>query len=519
MLQFLLPIGFVALAALAIPAILHLWRPPAKTVRIGTLKFFTGPAVRRLNKLRWRERRLLAVRLLLLALLALFLAQPIWTRKPSSRPQKWALFEPGLELHAVAQKRWRELRSAGYEARALAGGFAPTSPNESEHVAEQSVDTWSLLREVDARLPGGSAVAVFSSDRLASLRGARPRLQNCDVEWIHAAAAGEREHIWIESIGSGEELRVVIGRSTAETTEYRRLTIPAAGGKTALSPPLNGWSLEVRAGEGGERKLAARLLRNDGKPSADDWITAASPRELRVALLHDAERAEDARYVDAALHAVAETSGDAITVGTDIGTADWIFWLNDQPPPADLLREVGHRGANLLSDAEATAAAIATFTTFGDAQVELFRRTPPPADTGAAFWSDGFGVPVLSVAREGEGRHWRFFSRFHPDWSALPRSSALPAALRTIVEAGDEPVQSPHDVRRTDASQVVPGDHAASSPIQLTPQAEKVDFRDLLWMLCIGVFVAERMMSHRSFSAARQPAVAAREREPEAVLT
>lgn len=517
MLQFLLPIGLVALAALAIPAILHLWRPPAKTVRIGTLKFFTGPAVRRLNKLRWRERLLLAVRLLLLTLLALFLAQPIWTRPPSSRPQKWALFEPGLELHGDAQKRWRDLKSAGYEARALASGFAAISPNDSTRGTEPTGDTWSLLREVDARLPAGSAVAVFSWDRVASLRGARPRLQNCDVEWIQAVATGERERIWIDSIRSGEELRVLVGRSTADTTEFQRLTIPAVSGKTALSPPLDGWSLEVRAGE--ERNLAARLLRNDGEPSGEGWITAAPPQELRVALLHDLERAEDARYVNAALHAVAETSGDAVTIGTDIATADWIFWLNDQSPPAEVLREVAQRGANLLSDASATAAATATFTTFGDEQVELLRRTVATEESGAAFWADGFGVPVLSVGREGAGRHWRFFSRFHPDWNALPRSSALPAALRTILEAGTAGKHAPHDRRRVDARQAAPGDRLQSAAIRFTAEPERIDLRDLLWMFCIGLFVAERVLSHRGTQVRREVGVAAREREPEAVLT
>jgi hypothetical protein len=514
-LQLLSPLALFALAAFAIPAILHLWRPPAKRVRIGSLKFFTGPAVRRLNKLRWRERLLLAVRLLLLTLLALFLAQPIWTRQPSSRPQKWALLEPGLELHGEAQKRWRELRSAGYELRSLAHGFAATTSNESKLAAPHNLDTWSLLREVDARLPAGSTVAVFSSDRLASLRGARPRLQNCDVEWIHAAGTGNREHVWIESLRTGDELRAVVGRSTAETIEYQRLTIEGVSGKTALAPPLNGWSLEVRQGD--DRTFAVRLSRDDGKPAGEGWMTAARPRELRVALLHEIERAEDAKYVNAALHAVVETSGDTLTISTDILTANWIFWLNDQPPPAEVLREVSQRGANLLSDATATAGATATFTTFGDEQVELLRRTYPPADAGAAVWSDGFGVPVLTVAREGAGRHLCFFSRFHPDWNALPRSSALPAALRTILTTGSEANQPRHDLRRADASQPPTGERLQTSTIRFTAEAEKIDLRHLLWIFCIALFAAERVLSHRGMRARREVEVTAR--EPEAVLT
>jgi hypothetical protein len=123
-LQFLSPLALFALAALAVPAILHLWRPPAKTVRVGTLKFFTGPPVRRLNKLRWRERLLLAVRLLLLTLLVLLLAQPIWRKQPSAKPQKWALLEPGLTLPAT-------LRSVGTSCERLVTKRENSQPGSS----------------------------------------------------------------------------------------------------------------------------------------------------------------------------------------------------------------------------------------------------------------------------------------------------------------------------------------------------------------------------------------------------
>ena len=518
MLQFLSPLALLALAALAVPAILHLWRPPATTIRVGTLKFFTGPAVRRLNRLRWRERLLLAVRLLLLTLLVLLLAQPVWRRQPSARPQKWALLEPGLTLSGDAEKRWNEVRAAGYEARALAAGFARVRPNESSHDARQVIDTWSLLRELDARLPSGSSPAVFSSDRLASLRGERPRMQQCAVEWVHDPAARDQTRVWMESLGramTGGELRVVIGRSNAETTEYVRLAVAAMIGKTALSPPLNGWSLELRAAE--NQHFRARLLRDGGKEDESRWVSATPPRQLRVALLAAAGRAEDARYVEAALRAVAETAGETVTFDADAATADWIIWLNDQPPPAEIVRAVTERGADLLSDAEGSDA-VATPTTFGDPPVELSRRTTSKGDAGAAVWWDGFGVPLLTVKREGAGRHWHFFSRFHPDWNALPRSSALPAALRTILFAGEVRVEPTYDLRRADASQTAPGNGSQSPAIRLTAEAENVDLRDLIWFLCIALFIVERVLSHRRSKAQRDVQSAARAPDPEAAL-
>jgi hypothetical protein len=101
--------------------------------------------------------------LLLLTLLVLLLAQPIWRKQPSAKPQKWALLEPGLTLTGNAEKRWNELRAAGYQARELAAGFGYVRPNESSSADREIFDTWSLLRELDARLPSGSSLAVFSS--------------------------------------------------------------------------------------------------------------------------------------------------------------------------------------------------------------------------------------------------------------------------------------------------------------------------------------------------------------------
>ena len=79
MLQFLSPAGLWALTALALPLAIHLWRPPPRTVRLGSLRFLDNLPHRRIRNLRWREYPLLAARLALLAALALLLALPSLT--------------------------------------------------------------------------------------------------------------------------------------------------------------------------------------------------------------------------------------------------------------------------------------------------------------------------------------------------------------------------------------------------------------------------------------------------------
>ncbi|MDQ3626951.1 MAG: BatA domain-containing protein [Verrucomicrobiota bacterium] len=526
MLQLLSPLALFGLAALALPAILHLWRPPAKTVRLGTIRFFTGPAVRRLTKLRWRERLLLAARLLLLTLLVLLLAQPVWMNNPPTTAQRWALLEPGLVLNGTALQRWHELARAGFEPRLLTTGFPPASLDRTGP-AQPTTDLWSLLREADAQLPAGSKLAMFSADRLASLRGERPAMRHCEVEWI-SVSNESKERAWIHSVellhgdeADHRQVRAVVTLRDAVQSRNVAAVLPASVGQAAL-PRADRWSLEIAGGT--DAGFSARLLHADAAIPPTPWVTVARMKPLSVAIVPAADRTEDAKYVEAAVHALGQTSATEMKIVRDIAVADWIFWLNDEPPSADVERDVASRGAVLLSDAEETrAAAVPVLTTINadgvDDAVSLFRRTPPHRDAGATIWTDGFGSPLLTWGGEGRAERWHFFSRFHPEWNDLPQSSALAAALRPLLlRSGDgHSPRASEDRRRADRSQSQPAE-ASSAPaadLRLVPPPQQVDLHQLLWMLCVALFIGERILSHRRNSpAAAAPLSAPARPEP-----
>lgn len=528
MLQFLSPLGLLALAALAIPAILHLWRPPPRVVRLGTIRFFTGPAVRRLTKLRWRELLLLAARLLLLALLALLLAQPIWRKAPPTEPQRWALFEPGVVLQGDALKRWRDLDDRGFDARELARGFSRiTAPVKASGNVVHATDVWSLLREVDARLPRGSEVVVFASDRLAFLRGERPLMRRCKAEWVSASRLDPAETARISSArlvrrpdADASKLRVRIAKSDATRTHTVDVEVETTAGRTALTGVMEGWSIDVSTEAG--RQLSARLFGPNNTAPARPPVPLAEQDALRVAIRHSAERAADANYVRAAIAAVSESSGSPISISDDIAGANWIVWLSDEPPPGDIVEQAMRRGATLLSDAENSDATQIATTIEADGlhvPVRLFRRAPPPADLGTTLWSDGSGAPLLTMVREGAGRRAHFFSRFHPEWNDLPRSSALAAALQPLLLGDDEPrVQREQDQRRVDPSQGAPAEEATRTDareIELPAMAEVFDLHTALWLACFALFAAERALSHRATAARRtKPSQTPVQREP-----
>ena len=507
MLQFLSPFALIALSALAIPVVLHLWRPPPRTVRLGTLRFFSGPAVRRLTKLRWREHLLLLVRLLLVALLAFVLAQPLWKKAAPTGPQRWAVVEPGFEVREDALRRLHDLRDQGFEIRELAGGFRKVPPSQRVSAGPDPQDVWSLLREVDARLPVGSTVAVFASNRLSTLSGERPVMHHCTVEWISSEAEEVAPAIWISSAEAANDgkIRVTIGRSNAALTDRVVVSVERRPAVTALAPPLDGWSVEISDTATGD--ASARLVREPERAKPGESMPVAQPIGLRVAIVHAPDRTEDARYVRAAVEAIGEVSGREIDVNSTAESADCIFWLNDLAPPPDILNQIATSGATLLSDAESSREKAVSVITAIEAEplddgVALFRRVAP-SQSGVAVWRDGFGTPLLSLGHQGRGRHFWWLSRFHPEWNDLPRNSALAAALRPLLlaDTADSRRDRQHDQRRADVAQARPSDPVEPRPrpdFRVDAPAELIDLHDAMWLGCVALFLLERFLSHNN---------------------
>ncbi len=253
----------------------------------------------------------------------------------------------------------------------------------------------------------------------------------------------------------------------------------------------------------GVRPVIASTVVWRSRPSADTGArTPVQPKGARVVALYaDPARREDARYMMAALRAVGQATGiRAILVlrptdgtGEVIGDADWVVWLSDRAVPEAIRRRV-REGITLVSDAGTDPMTrrrtrIVLAEQQSDAWLE--RRTFA-ADDGAPVWSDGAGIPLLSVAREGRGVHYRFHSRFAPTWSDFVLRPAFPVALARVW-IGPDTLGAWRDARRIALSQLLPtGDPAPRPP------ASAVPLRSLFlpaWLLAVLLFLLERRLA------------------------
>jgi hypothetical protein len=157
---------------LALPLAIHLVRRlELSRTEFPALRWIAERARPR-RRLRFERPWLLALRLALLALLALLLARPVLVEAPQAGGP-WLFVVPGVD-RAAARAAVPDLEA---HARWLAPGFAPLDVPPA-----QPAPLASLLRELDATLPPDATPTVVVPAELAGLDGERPRLAHA-VAW------------------------------------------------------------------------------------------------------------------------------------------------------------------------------------------------------------------------------------------------------------------------------------------------------------------------------------------------
>ncbi|MCR6625719.1 BatA domain-containing protein [Pseudoxanthomonas japonensis] len=171
-LALLLPAGLAALAALLLPLLLHLARRHEQTpTDFAALRWLRQKPKPR-HRIRFDEWPLLLLRLLLLALLALWLAKPVLSGADDTRP--WIVAVPGVDDAAV--------RAQAGEAESQRRWLAPGFPSLDETTPTGSVAIGSLLRQLDAELPAGTSLTVVAPATLQGADAERPLLSR-PVTW------------------------------------------------------------------------------------------------------------------------------------------------------------------------------------------------------------------------------------------------------------------------------------------------------------------------------------------------
>jgi hypothetical protein len=516
------PSALLALLGLLVPLAIHLWnRRPGQEVAVGSLRWLTAGANRRLRNLRLEQVLLLLLRASLLALLAVAVAGPVWRQVlPGGRGQ--LLVSPelaGTSSLAAMRPSIDSLRRRGYALRWLGQGLPKIS------AAAWRAD--SLGRKTDSVLTLSQSPAAgfywerirqaadtFASQPLyvltpATLRGAqgthRPMPPNLTWQTLPLTT----ETTWLQAAnGTRDSLRLLLGHSTERQTTFRTVAVARpTPGQNLAGPTIPPLRYETPASGQPQVQPLPTTPADSGHTQP---AVPVKPAALRVWVYTTPAYAADARYLRAALRAASAglPSPLALTVASTLpdpaSAPDWLFWLSAAPVPAAWRGRVGqglHLWQSAAGQGVADTTALAAPALDEATPVTIWRRAQRPASTTAEpLWTDGLGRSVLTRQGQGQGAFYQFATRLHPAWSELSDSPALPALLLGVLRpdpAGAELARlGTHDQRRLDPAQLPTPATKVASPS--APTAFRLlDLRPWLVLLASLLLALERWLARR----------------------
>lgn len=185
--QFLNPIWLWSALGIIIPIAIHLWnQQPGKVLEVGSIRFMDPSPSKRSSRLQLTEIWLLLLRCLIILILALFLAKPIWNANTSQGNQGWVLV-PKASMKMAYQTHKQSIDSLlkqGMELHALEQGFPEfnlKSDSSSANPSDPIPNLWALASQLEKQVPVHYQLHLFTPELLQYYRGVKPELHRSMV--------------------------------------------------------------------------------------------------------------------------------------------------------------------------------------------------------------------------------------------------------------------------------------------------------------------------------------------------
>ncbi|MBD1386011.1 BatA domain-containing protein [Mucilaginibacter rigui] len=477
--QFLNPIWFFALAAITIPVIIHLWNiRPGKTLKVGSISLITEASKSTRRSFKLLDILLLILRCLLLILIALLLAAPVWQKYVATQKKGWVLI-PKESLKETYQKfkpTIDSLDKAGYEFHYFNRGFAKQDlktilADSSLKDTTINANYWSLVKQLENQV-GDAPVYLFTQNGIEYFKGSKPQVKLNALHW-QTYTAKDSTAKWIDKafINNNGAIKVIIGNSIPSSTYFTTQTIQGGGNNDVTVNVQNGQPFVS--------------LKNTAQSVPVDTST------LRIAIYTDKHQL-DAGYLKAALSAAADFMGRKWVIKEYSSPAQipagqaWVFWLSEQPVKPDQLKS----SKNIF---QYEAGKVTDVTSWIDPGHIALAKRINSTNSYEAVWKDGFGNPVLVSG----GNTWHFYSRFNPLWSDLVWSDDFPKLMLKLLLGNGQSQPKGHERRILGNRQLQPGIFAQSMPQLSSKTNEQTDLSKYFWLLAVLLFIAERILSHK----------------------
>ena len=497
--QLLNAIALTAAAGIIVPILIHLWNvQTGKTLRVGSIALIKESVSHRARRLKISQWLLLLVRVALILLLALLLAQPVWQpQTQAAQPPGWILIEKAALQTAYQHfgDTIESLREAGYEIHGWQAGFPLLSPEDTisrdaSRPALPPLSYWDLLDALSTVLPDSVRVHLFTDQRLAHFQGPQPRVAHL-LRWHTYPPSDSSVYRLVKAYPTVDDSLRFIGIESTPTGNQRT--------QQTLAPDQDGQAFTLTTHAGQPTVHLATY------PDTVRLDTAA----LEVAIYGPAS-SPGGDYVYAALRAIETYTGQAFRIvrarrwADVVRPPDVLFWLSDDTIPPSAPALVKKTGV-LFSYATGATRALSTWLVSrtentSSPPIALYQRIVADSIPGDRLWSDGFGQVILSRTKDDAQQHYRFFSRFDPAWTSLVwRAEFVQWLARLVIRPPTLPTQE--DRRLISTSQMrLP---VARPPLARPPMPEEPAYplSRWVWVASFLLFALERTLSYRQKNA------------------
>jgi hypothetical protein len=473
--QLINPLWLFAIGGISIPLIIHLWNiKKGKTLKIGSISLLGESSRQSARSLKLIDLLLLFLRCLLLIILALILAGPLWNSKINTTANKgWILIEKQnlKETSSQFKKEIDSLSKLGYEFHFFEPGFQyakledALNQNISEIGSAQLLPYWSLIQLLEDEIPENTQVFLFTPNLLNRLGTKRPLVTH-PIQWKTYTPA-DSTATWIENawFNESDSVKVTIATSNPSKTTFKN------------------------------------KKQGDSLPVTIDTAT------IRIAIYTDKFK-NDASYLKAALTAIKKYTGQKIKL-TEYSTMNIpsgqniIFWLSESAIPPGIVP------LNLFFKYEKGEIEVITsklnlspsMSSIEKEAIKLFKRNVYPKNSTGGFsvWEDGFGKPLLDLKMENKLSVFHFYSRFNPDWNELVWSNDFAKALIPIIIPNQDALEiHPSDKRSMRQEQIVPSFIKENDTNAAKNQGSQKSLENQFWLALISIFVVERYLTFRN---------------------
>lgn len=488
---FLSPTWLLALAALCIPVVIHLWNiKPGKTLKVGSIALFSESSPKSSRSFKLQDILLLVMRSLLLALLAFLLAAPYLQQQLKDNKAKgWVLIPEVnlLQTYHHFQPKIDSLTKAGYEFHYFRTDFKKEDFTEllktypDSTALRDSLNYWNLSRQLSHKAPSSLPIELFTVGTAYHFAGSKPQ-SNLHINWhTYIPADSVTTKItgaWLTTTG---DVRVMQSIATPSGTSCQYVNIKNGSQSTDFDVSV-------------ENGVPVVNLKNN--PGEKVKVDTASKH---IAIYTD-KNAADANYLKSALEAVSQLTQQKTIIKQYTqeraipGGQDWLFWLSDKPAVTGMAKNIFSYERGKATDLQSLFSNANNLTIKQSSpQIPLYKIVQAKP-VGDAIWSDGLGHAVLSL-EVGKTDTYHFYSRFNPGWSDLVWNDEFPKWLMELTN--NLPVRSVNDHRTISAEQLQPVHIDAKDEI-ITPQTQQISLVNYLWIALALTFLIERWLATKN---------------------